>query len=43
MQLKYKNDPKALKVLGKYQKEIDMVKRNPKGFNSGFYIMQKQD
>lgn len=38
---KYKNDPKARKVLRKHQKEIDMVKKNPKGFNSVFYIMQK--
>jgi ubiquinone/menaquinone biosynthesis C-methylase UbiE len=41
IQKKYNNDPKALKVLRKYQKEIDMVKKNPKGFNSVFYIMQK--
>ncbi|MFX0183280.1 MAG: class I SAM-dependent methyltransferase [Candidatus Hodarchaeota archaeon] len=41
IQAKYKNDPKALKVLRKYQKEIDIVKKNPKSFNSVFYIMQK--
>ena len=41
IQTKYKNDPKVLKILRKYQKEINMVKKNPKGFNSAFYIMQK--
>jgi len=28
--MKYKNNSEALKILKKYQNEIDMVKRNPK-------------
>ncbi len=39
--MKYKNNSEALKILKKYQKEIDMVKRNPKEHSSAFYIMQK--
>jgi len=39
--LKYKNNSEALKILKKYQNEIDMVKRNPKEYTSAFYIMQK--
>lgn len=38
---KYNNDPDALKVLNKQQKEIDMVKADPGNFLSAFYIMQK--
>ena len=41
LRIKYKNDPKALKILEKYQNEVDMVKKNPKDYGSGFYIMQK--
>jgi len=39
--MKYKNDPGVLKILKKYQNEIDMVRRNPKDHNSAFFIMQK--
>jgi len=38
---KYKNDPEALKILDKHQKEIDMVKANPKISLSAFYLFQK--
>ncbi len=38
---KYNSDPDALKVLNKQQKEIDMVKADPKIFVSAFYIIQK--
>jgi len=41
LRIKYKNDPEALKILEKYQNEVDMVKKNPKDHGSGFYIMQK--
>lgn len=39
--MKHSNDPEALKILKKYQNEIDMVKKNPKDCDSGFYIMKK--
>ena len=38
---KYSKDPEALKILEKFQNEIDMVKKNPKDYGSVFYIMQK--
>ena len=38
---KYKNDPKALEILKKHQKEVDMVKRNPEEHSSAFYVLQK--
>ncbi|MFX0137479.1 MAG: class I SAM-dependent methyltransferase [Candidatus Hodarchaeota archaeon] len=38
---KYENDPEALKILNKQQKEINMVKAEPKNFRSAFYIVQK--
>lgn len=41
LRIKYKDDPEALKMLKKYQNEIDLVKRNPKDYGSAFYIMQK--
>jgi len=41
LRIKYKNDTEALKILKKYQNEIDTVKKNPKGIGSVFYIMQK--
>jgi len=41
LRIKYKNDPEAPKILKKYQNEIDTVKKNPKGYGSIFYIMQK--
>ena len=39
---KYKKDPEAIRILEKVQKEIDMVKENPKEWRSAFYIMQKK-
>ncbi|MDH5783931.1 MAG: methyltransferase domain-containing protein [Candidatus Bathyarchaeota archaeon] len=39
--MKYKNNPEALRILRKYQNEIDMVKRNPNEHSSAFFIMQK--
>jgi ubiquinone/menaquinone biosynthesis C-methylase UbiE len=41
LQAKYRNNPEALRILRKYQNEIDMVKRNPQKFSSAFYLMQK--
>jgi len=41
LHITYKNDPEALKILKNYQNEIDTVKKNPKGYGSVFYIMQK--
>ena len=41
LRIKYNNDPEALKILKKFQNEIDMVKKNPKDHASAFYIMQK--
>jgi len=41
LRIKYKNDPEALKILKKYQNEIDTVKKNPKGYGCVFHIMQK--
>jgi len=38
---KYKNDSEALKILKKYQNEIDMVKKNPRDYGSAYYIMEK--
>jgi len=39
---KYKEKPKALKNLDIYQKEVNMVKKNPKAFGSVYFIMQKE-
>jgi ubiquinone/menaquinone biosynthesis C-methylase UbiE len=41
LRIKYDKDAEALKILKKYQNEINMVKRNPKEHSSAFYIMQK--
>jgi len=41
LRAKYKNNRGALQMLRRHQNEIDRVKRNPKGFSSAFYIMQK--
>ena len=41
LRTKLDNDPEALKLLQKYQDEIDMVKANPRNYGSAFYIMQK--
>ena len=40
--MKYKNDSEALRILKKYQNEIDMVKRNPKEHSSAFFILRKK-
>ena len=39
--MKYKNNSEALRILKKYQNEIDMVKRNPNEHSSAFFVMQK--
>jgi len=41
--MRYKNDPEVLKILEEHQKEIDMVKRNPKEQSSAFFVMQKSE
>jgi len=41
LRTKHNNDPEALKILEKYQDEIDTVKKSPKKYGSAFYIMQK--
>jgi len=38
---KYKDDPKVLEVVKRYQNEINTYKKNPSAFRSIFYIMQK--
>ena len=38
---KYGKDTEALKVIKKYQDEIEMYKKNPNEFRSIFFIMQK--
>ena len=39
---RYRSAPEALRILGKVQNEIDMVKRSPKEYRSAFYIMQRK-
>ncbi len=39
--VKYKDRPEALRILREQQNEIDMVKNNPEGYSSAFYLMQK--
>jgi ubiquinone/menaquinone biosynthesis C-methylase UbiE len=41
LRMRYKNDPESLKILEKYQNEINLAKKNSKHYGSGFYIMQK--
>jgi SAM-dependent methyltransferase len=41
--MKYRNNSDALEVLRKHQREIDMVKRNPEGYGSAFFVMQKSN
>jgi len=41
LRMRYKNNPESLKILEKYQNEINLVKKNYKHYSSGFYIMQK--
>ena len=43
LHMKYKDNADALKILGKHQKEIDMVKRNPEEHTSAFFVMQKSN
>lgn len=39
--IKYGDDPEAIAVLDKEQREVDMFKRNPKLYGSVFFVMQK--
>jgi ubiquinone/menaquinone biosynthesis C-methylase UbiE len=41
LQAKHQKNPRALQILRKHQYEIAMVKRNPRKFDSAFYIIQK--
>ena len=41
LQAKHQKNPGALQILRKHQYEIAMVKRNPRKFDSTFYIIQK--
>ncbi|MFX1466936.1 MAG: class I SAM-dependent methyltransferase [Promethearchaeota archaeon] len=38
---KYKDDPKVLEVVNRYQNEINKCKKNPRACRSIFYIIQK--
>lgn len=42
LRMKYINDPEALGVLAKEQREIDMFKKYCKWYGSAFFIMQKK-
>lgn len=41
LRIKYNDDPAALAVFDKEQREVDMFKRNLKRFGSVFFVMQK--
>jgi ubiquinone/menaquinone biosynthesis C-methylase UbiE len=41
LDLKFKNNSKALKILKELRNEIGSIKSNPKEYSSAFYIMQK--
>ena len=41
LRIKYSDDPEAIAVLDKEQREVDMSKRTPKMFGSVFFVMQK--
>ncbi len=41
LQAKHQKNPRALQILRRHQYEVDMVKRNPRKFDSAFYIIQK--
>ena len=41
LRAKYRGNLRALRMLRKRQSEVDMVKRDPRKYSSGFYIMQK--
>jgi hypothetical protein len=38
---KYEKNAEALKLLGQYQSETNMVKQTPHNFNTAFYVMKK--
>ena len=42
LRAKHTNDPQALLILDREQKEIDMYKKNPNQYGSAFFIMQKK-
>lgn len=39
---KHTDDPEALAILDKDQREIDMFKKNPRRYCLGFFIMKKR-
>jgi hypothetical protein len=39
---KYADDPKALTILDKEQREIEMYKKYYKWYGSAFFVMQKR-
>ncbi|MFW9996216.1 MAG: class I SAM-dependent methyltransferase [Candidatus Odinarchaeota archaeon] len=39
---KYGNDPRAIKMVEKQQKIVEMVKKNPSDYKSVFFVMQKK-
>ena len=41
LRLKHKDNSEAMKMLEKYQSEVNMVKNHPKEHRSAFYILQK--
>jgi SAM-dependent methyltransferase len=41
LEIKYKNNPEAFKIIQDHHKEIDMYKKYNKWYGSVFYIMQK--
>jgi SAM-dependent methyltransferase len=41
LRIKYSDDPEAIAVLDKEQREVDMFKRITKMFGSVFFVMQK--
>ena len=43
LRIKYGNDLNALSVLDGEQREIDTFKKNPGLYNSGFYLLQKEE
>lgn len=41
LRVKYSDDPEALAVLDKEQREVEMFKKNPETYGSVFFVMQK--
>ena len=41
LRVKYSDDPEALAVLDKEQREVEMFKRDPETYGSVFFVMQK--